>query len=420
MHIAMTNLKKLGIEKISPEQQPVIDSLMSGNDTLAIMPTGSGKSLCYQYPALEMEGVAIVVSPLIALMKDQVDFLKSKGVQAEAINSTLAYGKKVDVFRKLREGMLKIIYLSPEGLENESLYNLLYNNKVSFFAIDEAHCISTWGHDFRPSYRKLMHIKAGFPNHPIIALTATATPKTRKDIVNQLDMCNANEFVYSFDRPNLNFSVLPSSKSGYFDIIEPRIKDQIIIYAFSREDTELTAVKLNSILDHKLKRPFLAYHARMPNKQRAERQDMFMCGEINIVCTKAFGMGVNNPNVRLVLHNNVPSTIEDLYQESGRAGRDGNKAECIVRFDVEDLYKMDCFLEKQHGDNGRYPILHEKLMEVGKYCTTDQCKRKTILEYFGELYPKDNCGMCDVCIKKGGNNIGEGTARHLKKNNKSG
>jgi ATP-dependent DNA helicase RecQ len=394
----MNNLKKLGIEKISPKQQPVIDSLLAGNDTLAIMPTGSGKSLCYQYPALEMAGTAVVVSPLIALMKDQVDFLKSRNVQAEVINSTLTTGKKADIFGKLKERSLKIIYLSPEGLQSETICKVLNNAKISFFAIDEAHCISTWGHDFRKSYRKLMHIKAGFPNHPIIALTATATPKTRQDIVDQLDMRNPREFIYSFDRPNLKFSVVPSNKKGCFEIIESRAEGQIIIYGFTRQDVELTAIRLNSILGHKLEKPFFAYHAGMSHKKRVERQDLFMSGEINVVCTKAFGMGINNPNVRLVLHNNIPPTLEGLYQESGRAGRDGQEAECILRFDMEDVHKMDCFLENRHGDNGRYPILHEKLMEVGKYCVSGQCRRKTILEYFGEQYQQDNCGMCDVCL----------------------
>jgi ATP-dependent DNA helicase RecQ len=395
----MKYLQQLGIKSIRPEQEPVIDSLLAGRDTLAIMPTGSGKSLCYQYPALKMEGTAIVVSPLIALMKDQIDSLKKKGVPAEFINSSLTHGKKVDITRKLEANKLKLLYVSPETLTSEPFYHILNKIRVSFFAIDEAHCISTWGHDFRKAYRELSCIKAGFPDKPIISLTATATFETRKDIIEQLDMKDYGEFVYSFDRPNLTFSVVNKANSSILSIVQNHADRQMIMYGFTRQDAEVRATTLNHILGHKIKIPFLPYHSRMSNKIKAETQDRFMSGEVNVITTKAFGMGIDNSNVGLVLHNHITPTLEDLYQEQGRAGRDGKKANCILRFDSNDIYKMDCFLENTHANTGRYPIMHEKLMKVGLYCTSRECRRKTLLTYFGEIYTQDNCGACDVCLR---------------------
>ncbi|MCX6720943.1 MAG: ATP-dependent DNA helicase, partial [Candidatus Staskawiczbacteria bacterium] len=365
--------------------------------SLVLMPTGGGKSLCFQLPALILEGVAIVISPLISLMKDQVDSLTANGVAADFINSSLTPAKIAEVMDKASAGKLKIIYIAPERLSVPGFEDFLHSLCINVIAIDEAHCISQWGHDFRPDYRNLTVLRENFPKIPIIALTATATEDVREDIVKQLSLENPKMFISSFNRPNLSYEVLPKKESfaSIVDLVEEHKNASVIIYCFSRNDTETMVEKLNR---HGFKA--LAYHAGLNAKTRKENQEKFIKDQVNIiVATIAFGMGIDKPDVRLVIHHSLPKSIEGYYQETGRAGRDGLPARCVLFFSYADKFKQDYFINNIQDDNEREKA-QENLSRVLHYGDLHGCRRKFLLNYFNEDYQKENCGNCDRCVEK--------------------
>lgn len=397
-----------GYDEFRPLQEEVIGNVMAGKDTFVLMPTGGGKSLCYQLPALKFDGLTLVISPLIALMKDQVDGLKANGISAEYINSSLPYSKIVQIQKNAAEGKVKILYLAPERLALEPFRKFLRILKISLIAIDEAHCISEWGHDFRPDYRNLKLFKSQFPKIPIIALTATATSKVREDIIRQLSLNNPKISVSSFDRENLSFLI--TRKRNAFDklirILEKHKNEPAIIYCFSRKDTEQIAgdLKLEGF-------KALPYHAGLNNETRKRNQELFIKDETRIiVATIAFGMGIDKPDVRLVVHYTFPKTLEGYYQEVGRAGRDGMPSECVMFYSYGDRRKHDFFIDQMEDDKERNNAL-KKLDQVIEYCEQTECRRKFILNYFGEEYVSKNtnnensenenagCGACDICLQ---------------------
>jgi ATP-dependent DNA helicase RecQ len=372
-----------GYDEFRPLQEEVIGNVMSGKDSFVLMPTGGGKSLCYQLPALKFNGLTIVISPLIALMKDQVDALKANGISAEYINSSLSYQEIVQIQKNVQEGKVKILYLAPERLAMESFQKFLKTLKISLIAIDEAHCISEWGHDFRPDYRNLKLFKSQFPNVPIIALTATATSKVREDIVKQLSLSNPKICVSSFDRENLSFLII--RKKNAFDklvrILEKHKNEPVIIYCFSRKDTEQIATDLKIEGFNAL-----PYHAGLNSETRKRNQELFIKDEAQIiVATIAFGMGIDKPDVRLVVHYTFPKTMEGYYQEVGRAGRDGLPSECALFYSYGDRRKHDFFIDQMKDNKERNNAL-KKLDQVIEYCEQTECRRKFVLNYFGEEY----------------------------------
>lgn len=388
--------KYFGYDTFRPMQLDVINNVIDKKDTLVLMPTGGGKSICYQIPALKFEGLTIVISPLISLMKDQVDNLKANGINGEFINSSLNNKDIERILNRIKINDIKILYIAPERLAIESFRNFLINTNVSLIAIDEAHCISEWGHDFRQEYRNLISLKKYFPNVPIIALTATATLKVREDILKQLDFKNPKIFASSFDRENLNLIVMP--KKNIFDkiitLLEKHKNESAIIYCFSRKDTETLSTQLN-----KEGYKSLPYHAGLSAKIRKNNQDLFIKDKVNIiVATIAFGMGIDKPNVRLIIHHTFSKTVEGYYQEIGRAGRDNLPSDCILFFSYGDKYKHEFFIRKIED-----PILKdaasEKLENMIFYAEDSICRRKYILNYFGEKYEKDNCNHCDICLE---------------------
>ncbi|MBU1130948.1 DNA helicase RecQ [Patescibacteria group bacterium] len=387
--------KYFGFEEFRPFQEKVIGNVLAKNDTLVIMPTGGGKSLCYQLPALKFEGITLVISPLIALMKDQVDALKANGIAAEFLNSSLSYQEISRIQNRAQTGDLKILYLAPERLAMESFQNFLKTLTVSFIAIDEAHCISEWGHDFRPDYRNLKFFKITFPEVPIIALTATATPKVQQDIAKQLSLNKAKMYISSFDRKNLHFLIL--RKTNAFDKLVQLLKkhkdESAIIYCFSRKETEEIAEDLRQ---EGFKA--LPYHAGLDPAIRKQNQELFTKDEVRImVATIAFGMGIDKPDVRLVVHWVFPKTLEGYYQEIGRAGRDGLPSECVTFYSYGDFMKHEYFIDKIE-DKAEQENAREKMNQVVRYCEQISCRRKHLLAYFGEEYKKDNCGACDSCL----------------------
>lgn len=380
-----------GYDSFRSNQEAIIQEIMQGKDCLVLMPTGGGKSLCYQIPALALPGTAVVISPLISLMHDQVEALKANGIPAEALNSSTDTIEETIIRRRCEAGDLKIIYVSPEKLLSEIPY-LFSNIKISLFAVDEAHCISQWGHDFRPEYSQLGLLHERFQGIPVMALTATADKITREDIVKQLHL-NGKTFVSSFDRPNLSLAVRrEGTKAEKIKFILRHIGshpgDAGIIYCLSRKNTEVVAEELK-----KKGINAAAYHAGLPTEERASIQERFKMDQIQVVCaTIAFGMGIDKGNVRWVIHYNLPQSIESFYQEIGRAGRDGAPADTILFYSLADVIQRKSFAEA----SGQKAINAEKLQRMQEYAEARVCRRRILLNYFGETSAED-CGHCDVC-----------------------
>ena len=386
-------LKRIfGFDGFRPLQAEAIQWLIEKKDSLALMPTGGGKSICYQLPAVYLPGTAIVVSPLIALMKDQVEGLLANGVPAAALNSMTSEDERQRIRQQCIQGKLKLLYLSPEGLLGE-LDRLLTRMEISLIAIDEAHCISRWGHDFRPEYAQLSVVKERFAGAPVIALTATADKITRLDIIGQLRLDNPRLFISSFDRPNLSLAVRrglekKEKTAAILRFIRRRKGQSGILYCMKRADTESLAGLLtaNGIKDS-------AYHAGLPARERERAQNDFIHDRVEVVCaTIAFGMGIDKSNVRWVIHYNMPGSIENYYQEIGRAGRDGLASDALLFYSLADLILLRRFAE----DSGQNEVNTEKLNRMQRYCETDLCRRRILLNYFGEEAGQD-CGNCDVC-----------------------
>ena len=389
-----------------PLQEEIIMNVLAGSDSLVLMPTGSGKSMCYQLPALLLDGLTLVVSPLIALMKDQVDALKSKGIRAAFINSTMTHTDGRHMQMEAYHGRLDILYVAPERLVLPRFRDFLHALKLSLIAIDEAHCISEWGHDFRPDYRNLQALRDDFPDVPMIALTATATEKVRQDIVDQLRMPDAARFVASFNRPNLTYHVKPKRQSfdTLLDLLRRQRDGSAIVYRFSRQDTEDLASKLSS---HGFKA--LPYHAGLDDDVRRETQERFIHDDIPIiVATIAFGMGVDKPNIRLVVHYDLPKAIEGYYQETGRAGRDGLLSGCVLFYSHSDKMKQEFFIRQIEDDSER-DSAKAKLAKMVEYGSVKSCRREFLLDYFGEKWGEENCGACDVCLAEAGQQGPEST-----------
>ena len=390
--------KYFGFDTFKGNQEAIIRSLLAGNDTFVLMPTGGGKSLCYQLPSLLMEGTAIVISPLIALMKNQVDamrnFSEEDGV-AHFINSSLSKSAIDQVKSDISSGKTKLLYVAPESLTKEENVDFLKHVKISFYAIDEAHCISEWGHDFRPEYRRIRPIINEIGKAPVIALTATATPKVKMDIQKNLGMTDAAEFKSSFNRPNLYYEVRPKTNNIDKDIIKfiKQNPDKSgIIYCLSRKKVEELAEIL--VANGIKARP---YHAGMDAATRNANQDDFLKENIDvIVATIAFGMGIDKPDVRYVLHYDIPKSLEGYYQETGRAGRDGGEGQCIAFYSNKDLQKLEKFM--QGKPVSEQEIGKQLLLETAAYAESSVCRRKILMHYFGEEYTEDNCGNCDNCL----------------------
>jgi len=383
-----------GYDQFRPQQEEIIDTVLAGKDCLVLMPTGGGKSICYQVPALLKEGIAIVISPLIALMKDQVEALKGNGVEAEYLNSTLSTQEQEGVFWKARMGKLKMLYISPERLFAGGMLDYVRSWKISMIAVDESHCISSWGHDFRPEYRQLKLLKQVFPRVPVIALTATADRVTRRDIMRQLAMQHPTVFVSSFDRPNLSLTVLPGKKrlQQIESFLNKRPRQAGIIYCLSRKTTETVAASLQ-----KLGFSTGCYHAGLPQDIRAGVQEDFLNDNIQIiVATIAFGMGIDKSNVRWVIHYNLPSNVESYYQEIGRAGRDGMPADTVLFYSYQDVIMRQEMINNSEQSVEQKELLMAKLNRIKQYADADICRRRILLSYFNESTLKD-CGNCDVC-----------------------
>lgn len=387
-----------GFDSFKGDQEKIISHLVAGNDAFVLMPTGGGKSLCYQLPALVMEGTAIVISPLIALMKNQVDairgFVAGNDGIAHFLNSSLSKVQINEVRDDLLSGVTKLLYVAPESLSKQENIDILKEIRISFYAVDEAHCISEWGHDFRPEYRRIREIIEGIGIAPVIALTATATPKVQSDILKNLGIQDARVFKSSFNRPNLYYEVRDKSdpKKEIIRFIKQNPGKSGIIYCLSRKKVEELAELLNI---NGIKA--LPYHAGLDARTRAENQDKFLMEEIDvIVATIAFGMGIDKPDVRFVIHYDIPKSLEGYYQETGRAGRDGGEGKCIVFYSYKDIQKLEKFM--QGKPVSEQEIGKQLLLETVAYAESNQCRRKLLLNYFGEDYPEDNCGACDNCL----------------------
>jgi ATP-dependent DNA helicase RecQ len=388
--------KVFGFPSFRGQQEDVIAHVMRGGDALVLMPTGGGKSLCYQIPALCRDGMGVVISPLIALMRDQVEALKQLGVRAAALNSTLENGEAGRIMKQMHAGEIDLLYIAPERLLLSGTLALLGECKISLFAIDEAHCVSQWGHDFRPEYLQLAVLHERFPHIPRIALTATADAPTRFEIIRQLKLGEGRVFITSFDRPNIRYLITPKTKprDQLFQFLTKEHKsDSGIVYCLSRAKVEETAEWLSN-------KGFTAlpYHAGLSAEMRAKHQDRFLKDEgVIIVATIAFGMGIDKPDVRFVAHLDLPKSIEAFYQETGRAGRDGLPSNAILFFGIEDAAKLRAMIEGGESDEKRKQIERRKLDALVGFCSTTRCRRQTLLEYFGEV-PPEPCGNCDACL----------------------
>lgn len=396
-----TVLKRIfGFDKFKGNQEAIIESLLSGRDTFVIMPTGGGKSMCYQLPAMMSRGTAIVISPLIALMKNQVDNIRNYGTDtriAHVLNSSLSKTELQVVKNDLLSGNTKLLYVAPESLTKQENIDFLKDIEISFFAVDEAHCISEWGHDFRPEYRRIRPIVESIgKNVPVIALTATATPKVQQDILKTLRLNDPAVFISSFNRENLMYEVRPKYKSVNKDLLRFVRENEGksgIIYCLSRKKTEEIAefLQVNGI-------KALPYHAGLDASTRRQNQDMFLMEEVDVmVATIAFGMGIDKPDVRFVIHYDMPKSLESYYQETGRAGRDGGEGLCVAFYCLDDVQKFEKFSQKDKGV-AEQEIAQHLLMETVSYAESSVCRRIQLLHYFGETYQKDNCGCCDNCL----------------------
>ena len=388
--------QKFGYDEFRLHQKEVIESCLRGEDSLVIMPTGGGKSVCFQIPALLLEGVTIVVSPLIALMKDQVDSLKLNGIAAEFLNSSLSAGAQRDIIEQLRQGKIKLLYLAPERISEEnSLSRLVGEVKVSLIAIDEAHCISHWGHDFRPDYLVLGSLKKQFPDVPVMALTASADKTTRDDIIKQLGLVGDNHFISSFNRPNIWYYVY---KKEQFDRFLPvyldKHKDQSgIIYCLSRKSTEELADELNQ-----MGYSAACYHAGLERNLRQKVQEDFINDRIKLmVATIAFGMGIDKSDVRFVIHADLPKNIESYYQETGRAGRDGLPSDAILFYGRGDVAKLSYFIDNENTDAEHSALMYRKLKQMASFAEAHKCRRQMLMQYFNEDHP-GQCNSCDYCL----------------------
>lgn len=387
--------KYWGYSSFLAHQEEIIGSVLSGRDTLAIMATGGGKSLCYQLPAMVLGGLTVVVSPLISLMKDQVDDLNTRGIPAAAWNSSLEYRERNRITDALRSGELRLLFISPEKCMQPNFLGSLSGLPVRLIAIDEAHCISEWGHNFRPEYRQLSQLKKHFPDVPLIALTATAIPAVRTDIIGQLGLSGAQEFVGSFNRENLHYRVIPKKNPLVFlqGYIGQHRDDSGIVYCLAKKETEEIASDLR-------RRGFsaLAYHGGLSKQVRDSVQDAFIRDRVKVVCaTVAFGMGIDKPDVRYVVHYDLPKSVESYYQETGRAGRDGQWSECVLLYSRGDYGRIRSMLEHDDPSGSHLRIELGKLREMTEYCETSGCRRKFLLSYFGEEPAGGNCGSCDNC-----------------------
>jgi len=393
--------EEFGFDQFKGNQEAIIKSLLAGKDTFVIKPTGGGKSLCYQLPAIISEGVAIIISPLIALMKNQVDLVRSyssKDDVAHFLNSTLTKKEIREVHDDLLSGRTKMLYVAPETLTKQENLEFFSDLKLSFFAVDEAHCISEWGHDFRPEYRRLREMMTQInPDIPVIALTATATPKVQSDIINNLDLKEPNIYISSFNRPNLYYEILPKIKKDQTikSIVRfiVQMKDKSgIIYTLNRKTTEELA---DMLMANGIKA--VAYHAGLDSKLRAERQDLFLNEDVQvIVATIAFGMGIDKPDIRFVIHFNIPKSIENYYQETGRAGRDGLEGKCVLYYSHKDVSKLEHLMRDKPLSERE--VGAQLISETVAYAESGVCRRKILMSYFGEEYTEKNCGQCDNCL----------------------
>jgi ATP-dependent DNA helicase RecQ len=385
-----------GYATFRPLQREIIEANLVGEDVFALLPTGGGKSLCFQLPALARDGLTVVVSPLIALMKDQVDALQASGVAATFLNSTLGAEESRSRLRGLHRGDYKLLYVAPERLMLAGWIENLKTWNVSCIAIDEAHCVSEWGHDFRPEYRQLAKLRTALPEVPMMALTATATGRVREDIITHLKLRDPQTFVASFNRPNLTYRVVPKDEPAkqIITFVRKREHESGIIYCASRATAERVAESLAG-------RGFLArpYHAGLDAAERARNQEMFLRDDTRIICaTIAFGMGINKPNVRWVIHHDLPKNIEGYYQETGRAGRDGLPGDCLLLFSPGDIAKQTHFLDEITNEQER-SIARAQLRQIVHYAESSGCRRAELLQYFGETFPLNNCGACDNCAE---------------------
>jgi ATP-dependent DNA helicase RecQ len=387
-----------GYRQFRSHQAGIIETLIAGGDAFVLMPTGGGKSLCYQIPALVRDGPGLVVSPLIALMQDQVDALKELGVRAAFLNSTLDRARQDEVERQFATGALDLLYVAPERLVQERTLGLLARSRIGLIAIDEAHCVSAWGHDFRPEYRQLRVLAERFPNVPRVALTATADERTRADIISELRLENAKQFIASFDRPNIRYRITEASGKSAREqlwtfLSTEHPNDAGIVYCLSRKGVEETAAWLTS-----KGRPALAYHAGLPAETRREHQERFLAEDGLIVCaTIAFGMGIDKPDVRFVAHLNLPKSIESYYQETGRAGRDGEAANAWMAYSVQDIAQQWQWIAQSDGGEVFQRVQRQKLDALIGLCEMATCRRQALLAYFGET-DTPPCGNCDNCL----------------------